>query len=166
MIESFYLLLPAGFANMAPVLFRNFEFLNTPVDFGKKLYDHRIFGANKTWRGILLGITIGIAIALAQKLLLPYLGSITLIKDDFLMFGLISGLGAMFGDLAGSFFKRRLDIKPGKNIMFLDQLDWVIGAFILMPLVYIPSLEIVVEAIIIFFIIHVTVKAIGRKLGF
>ena len=47
-ISCLYFLLPAGFANMAPVFAKKINFLRYPVDFGLKLRGRRIFGKNKT----------------------------------------------------------------------------------------------------------------------
>ena len=78
LLQSFYLLLPAYFANMAPVIFRKINFLNVPVDFGytlrikkskgKKDARDRIFGNHKTWRGIFFATLAGITIAYLQYL--------------------------------------------------------------------------------------------------
>lgn len=37
LLQTFWLFLPAGFANMAPVLFKWFPFFGYPVDFGIQL---------------------------------------------------------------------------------------------------------------------------------
>lgn len=42
------------------------------------------------------------------------------------------GLGALFGDIVKSFFKRRLGIKPGTMFQPWDGIDYMIGAIIFM----------------------------------
>jgi CDP-2,3-bis-(O-geranylgeranyl)-sn-glycerol synthase len=39
-------------------------------------------------------------------------------------------LGTMFGDVTGSFIKRRIGIKPGDPALLLDQLGFLIFAFV------------------------------------
>jgi len=41
--------------------------------------------------------------------------------------GVLLSIGALVGDAAGSFIKRRLNISPGKHCMLLDQVDFVVG---------------------------------------
>jgi len=58
-----YLMLPAYFANMAPVIFnRTLNFLDYPVDFGVKVKGHHLFGRTKTFRGFMVGILAAILI--------------------------------------------------------------------------------------------------------
>jgi CDP-2,3-bis-(O-geranylgeranyl)-sn-glycerol synthase len=45
--------------------------------------------------------------------------------------GLRLGFGAMAGDAAKSFFKRRLAIEPGRPWVPFDQLDFAVGALVL-----------------------------------
>ena len=62
----------------------------------------------------------------------------------------------MTGDLAESFIKRRLDIKPGKPFIPWDQLDFVIGAIIFSYLVFDYNLLMIITIIIASFILHVS----------
>ncbi len=54
MFSVIYFLLPAAFANMAPVIFKRVNFLVYPVDFGLKFRGRRLLGENKTIRGVFL----------------------------------------------------------------------------------------------------------------
>ena len=38
------------------------------------------------------------------------------------------GVGACLGDLSGSFLKRLIGVRPGKDFLVLDQVDWFLGA--------------------------------------
>ncbi|MFA5047704.1 MAG: CDP-2,3-bis-(O-geranylgeranyl)-sn-glycerol synthase [Patescibacteria group bacterium] len=136
-IKSFYLILPAYLANMAPPLFGRLgwlEFLNRPVDGGKKLGDNLLFGKNKTWRGLAAAVIFGVLTTLIQLGLShwQFFRGISLIdySSNWLVFGLLAGSGAILGDLAKSFFKRRLGRKPGTAWPVFDQLDFVVGFFI------------------------------------
>ena len=58
---ALWFFLPAGVANMAPVFADKIPALRNwtlPLDFGHKFHGKRIFGDNKTWRGLLLGIVL------------------------------------------------------------------------------------------------------------
>ena len=43
-LSCIYFLLPAGFANMAPVLVKKLNFLDYPIDFSFNIKGKRIFG--------------------------------------------------------------------------------------------------------------------------
>lgn len=97
-------------ANASPVLVA--KVLRTeslPLDFGYVMPDgERLFGSHKTWRGLLFGTSLTEIVA-AFFGLPPWLG---------IQFALLS-LGA---DAASSAIKRRLHLKPGAEILGLDQL--------------------------------------------
>ena len=127
-IEALKFILPAYCANAAPVIIGG----GKPLDLGKNYKDgRRIFGENKTFRGFFSGLIIGSLVGIAENLFFGYP----------ILFGLITSLGALTGDLVKSFFKRRMGLKPGKMLPIADQLDFVLGAvlfsFFLMP----PTLE-------------------------
>ena len=62
-----YFLAPGGIANMAPVLGKKlFPSLAMPIDGGKLWKGKPLFGKNKTWRGLLLGIIVGVFIFFLQ----------------------------------------------------------------------------------------------------
>lgn len=165
-IGSFYLLLPAAFANMAPVLAKNIPFLKKPVDFEAKFRRKRLFGKNKTWRGVIAGVILAIIVVLIQKWLFQYdlFRNISLIQynnADIILLGLLFGLGAMMGDLAGSFAKRQIGIKPGERFIFWDQTDWVIGSLVFISFYLKINLLVWVTSILLFFVLHIIVKHIG-----
>jgi len=123
-------MMPAYFANMAPVIAKKwFKKLAVPIDF-----DKNIFGKNKTFRGLIFGILFAIVIAYFQFLLykLNFFGNLSFIDySNWFIIGFLFGFGALFGDLIESFIKRRLNIKPGERFVPWDQLDFVIGALVL-----------------------------------
>lgn len=59
-----------------------------------------------------------------------------LFSTNLLPVALLASLGALLGDLAGAFLKRRLKIKPGGALPGVDQLDFVLGALLLVSLFY------------------------------
>lgn len=122
MIRLVCFMAPAYAANMAPPLGRLWPGWNPPIS-------SRWLGSHKTVLGFLAGVVAALAIAFAQH----RLGWHTTIGQDggWLDLGLRLGVGAMAGDSAKSFFKRRLGIAPGRPWIPFDQLDFVLGALLL-----------------------------------
>lgn len=80
-----------------------------PLDGDARFLDgHPLFGASKTVRGILLGVSIPTICA-------PLIGL------DWRV-GAVVGSVAMVGDLLSSFLKRRLDLAPSSRATGLDQI--------------------------------------------
>ena len=78
--------------------------------------------------------------------------------------------GAAFGDLAGSFLKRRFNIKSGAPFWVVDQLDFAIGAiiFTLIPAIFFPGFYLIPDANIIIFLLILTpsVSLIANTIAF
>lgn len=153
---ALWFILPAYVANATPVVLGG----GKPIDSGKKFTDGRpIFGAGKTWRGFVSGIATGTMVGLVQ-------GLITENLSHYLLLGFLLALGALFGDLLGSFIKRRLGIKRGSATPGLDQLGFVVVALLLASLVALPSWEVILTILIITPPIHLATNFVGYKLGF
>ncbi len=120
---ALYYIFPAYCANGAPILLGG----GRSLDGGKMLSDGRpIFGSHKTWRGFLSGILIGTFVGWAQETLAPNVG----LPQGSLVLGIVLSLGALIGDLIGSFIKRRLNLKPGAPLPISDQVDFVLVALL------------------------------------
>lgn len=151
-----YFFLPAYVANMAPVFVRKWKILAKPVS-------AKHFGSHKTWRGLVFGTLAAILVAGIQRWLA--IGSLTIAPyDTWLLLGFLLGAGAMLGDLAKSFFKRRLGIPPGKSWIPFDQIDFVIGGLALASFVYFPGWTGALILIIVSFFLHILVNYVGHKL--
>jgi len=114
-----------------------------PIDFGKKMNDgKRILGNGKTIRGALAGIFFGSLGTLAVAAAFP--GANAFVGGSYLQYGILLALGAMLGDIAGSFAKRRTGFEQGESIPLLDQLDFLLVGIVLGALVFVPTaLEVV-----------------------
>lgn len=129
-----YFFLPAGIANMSPVLFKDrLVFLVQPVDGGKTLWGQPVFGSHKTWHGLFFATLIGGIFYLGQygiALQVPQVRSWMLfdITQIPLWFGFVFAFSAIIGDLIKSFFKRRFHIASGKSWFPFDQIDFLLGA--------------------------------------
>ena len=136
--QALWLFLPAYMANMAPVFAAKlFPRWNARIDGGRDWSDGRpVLGSGKTWRGLWAGAFLGAATAALQSL-------VRYTDVDFsdfgygtggwvapLLLGFALGLGALVGDTAKSFFKRRRDRKPGAPWVPFDQLDFVVGGLL------------------------------------
>jgi|SRR3989338_2778080 len=168
-LQCFYFMLPAYFANMAPVVAKNmFRKLTLPIDFNIGLGNNTIFGKNKTYRGLIAGMLAAIIVAYTQFFLNGgnIFADLALVDySNWLLIGLLLGLGAMFGDLVKSFVKRRIGLKPGMPFVPFDQLDFVFGALIFVyPVAKLPMEKM---AIILFisFILHMVINHIAFYTG-
>jgi CDP-2,3-bis-(O-geranylgeranyl)-sn-glycerol synthase len=150
-IEAMKFIFPAYCANAVPVITGG----GTPMDFGKTFFDgKRIFGKNKTFRGFFFGLAVGMAVGLVEFILFGY---------PFL-FVVLSPLGALLGDLAAAFLKRRLGIAPGGLLPIIDQIDFVVGALLFSLPLAIISLELAFAVIIITPPIHLLTNFLAYKL--
>lgn len=136
LIFVFWFFAPAGVANVTAFSAGKIPGLKKfsyPVDFGFKFRGKRILGSHKTIRGFLAGIVSAIIIVYLQIFLYEHLWfvrqliSLDYSKIDPLLFGFLSGFGALAGDSIKSFFKRQMNIPPGKSWVPFDQIDYIVG---------------------------------------
>ncbi len=137
-------LAPMYFANSSAMLLGG----KTPLDLGSRFLDGKPFlGKGKTFKGTILGIAAG-TIASATIFFL-FSEATLLLTANYLLLGFLLSVGAIAGDMIASFFKRRVGVQQGMEVLFLDQLDFVAGGAVLGSIVYIPSAgELLVAAII------------------
>lgn len=143
---------PAYCANAAPVIFGG----GFPIDGGKTFIDGKpILGSHKTLRGFFSGLIVGTLVSFVQGALFQYN----------MLLGFTLSMGALAGDLAESFFKRRLDLPPGSDLPIADQLDFILGALLFSLLVSPPPLPIVIIIVIITLPIHLLTNFLAYLLG-
>ncbi len=158
-IETFLLYLPAMIANATPVVIGKVIRGTHPIDMNLKLKDGRpLFGRGKTWEGFLFGLMIGALFGLVVKLVL--------IHYPISLLSFYVPLGALLGDILGSFIKRRLGIKRGDPLPLLDQLDFYIGSTIsIIAYGKIPSLTSILLMGIIIYLLHRYTNLLAFKIG-
>jgi CDP-2,3-bis-(O-geranylgeranyl)-sn-glycerol synthase len=150
-VESLKLVFPAYCANAAPVIVGG----GLAMDFGKDFVDgRRVFGKNKTFRGFFFGLTVGFLVGLIEVMGFSYPA----------LFAFLSPLGALLGDLAGAFVKRRLNIPPGGLLPVVDQVDFVVGAILFSLPLGIVTLDLAVAMLIITPPIHLLMNYTAYKL--
>ena len=128
---------PAYIANSVAVLTGG----KYPIDQGRTLSDgNRILGDGKTWSGLLGGTLGGIAFGLLLdagngRMALERLTGEEYVQslwsdNSILIFFLLS-FGALFGDMAASFYKRRQNLQRGDKFAILDMYDFIFMSLLL-----------------------------------
>jgi CDP-2,3-bis-(O-geranylgeranyl)-sn-glycerol synthase len=162
----FWILAPAFVANGAALFSRKIKLLRPlaiPVDLEKKWFDgSRIIGNSKTIRGFVAGIVTSILSAVVIFNASEYLNiSVFSSLSYAILIGAILGFGALLGDTVKSFFKRRIGMREGKNLIFFDQLDFLIGAILIsLPFDQFPARFILV-IIAATFVLHIITNIIA-----
>jgi CDP-2,3-bis-(O-geranylgeranyl)-sn-glycerol synthase len=163
-IQTFWFLLPAGIANMSPVIFKWVPLLNYPVDSNKKFRGKPMLGKNKTYRGLLVGTVMAILTVYIQGKLYPQMIDFSIIdysQINIILLGFLLGFGALAGDMVESFFKRQVNIKPGKSWVPFDQIDWIVGSIIFASMYINVPLKFIITSIILFGVLHPLVNLTG-----
>jgi hypothetical protein len=154
-------------------------FLCRPIDRGRRFRGKRIFGDNKTYRGLVV-VSLGTAIGFGlQSLLLHRMAPVRSIElFDYAFFksvalGLAVGLAAMLSELPNSFIKRRFDIAPGtaargwKAVVFYvyDQIDFLLGAWLVLAIVVPVTVWRVSLSAGLLLVAHQIMSSVGYALG-
>ncbi len=92
-----------------------------PLD---ELLGFRLFGKNKSLLGLISAFSAAVIISAFLTESLHVLD-----KPSYFFMGVVSGLGAIVGDLFGSILKRLLKIKEGQPF-FTDQITFILFALI------------------------------------
>jgi hypothetical protein len=153
--------------------------LARPVDRGVTLRGRRLFGDNKTFRGMLAG-TLGTALAMVlQGKVLHLLGAACALEYvDYSRLalwrlGLVLGLTRMLSELPNSFAKRQLDIPPGHLakgglaavFYVLDHLDYLPATWIVLAGLVQVTVSRVLVSVVVVFAAHHLASAVGYWLG-
>jgi CDP-2,3-bis-(O-geranylgeranyl)-sn-glycerol synthase len=128
--QALWLMGPAYLANMSAVKLGG----GAPMDGGRVHKDgKRVLGPGKTWRGFLLGGLVGVLTTALGHHLAPMTQGL---MTDFggaawPLVGIGLAFGALLGDAAKSYVKRRVGKERGAAWLGPDQLDFVLGAWLL-----------------------------------
>lgn len=189
-LQMLWLALPvvcSGVLHMFVVKQRWLAGLASPIDGGRSVRGRRIFGDNKTWRGVAVMIGAGAIGGAVQGLLgggllsaLSALGGVWLIDNTPLGYALqygaahaLFGLGYALGELPNSFLKRQIDIAPGKAgagllgafFLLLDQADSVAACLLVGWMAFPLSGALVVMSIASMTALHLMVNAALHRGG-
>lgn len=163
-LQAALLFIPAGIANMAPVFANVIPGINrftTPMDFGMSYKKHRILGDHKTWRGFIIGSLCG---GLVGALLLPWIEITTTSMGGFAL-GVGMGAGALIGDAIKSFFKRRIQVRPGGTWFPFDQIDYIVGGLLALVPFGIVTPTVIITVSLLYFVAVIISTHIGYWLG-
>jgi len=127
-VQGLWLIFPAYASNVLATLVGG----GPPVDGGRTLSDgHRMLGDGKTWRAVIVAPLLATAIGAGQHALAPTVG---MGVTDFagspydLVHVYALALGALVGDMAMSFIKRRTGRDRGARWLGPDQYDFIVGS--------------------------------------
>jgi len=163
LVTAIWLMLPAYITNASAAFFGG----KTPIDRGIFWGNTRVLGDGKTYEGFFKGFSCGFLFGIVQQLFLHSFGHF----PSFLTALFCLSAGAMLGDIAGSFVKRRLGVKRGAPLPLVDQLDFVGGAWLLLLLfarewfIEAFSLEMIITVLLLTPLLHLLTNYIGFKMG-
>ncbi|MBD0372473.1 MAG: CDP-archaeol synthase [Pyrinomonadaceae bacterium] len=161
------------------IKFNWLSFLCSPVDRRRTFRGKRIFGPNKTYRGIVavgLGAAIGFGLQAIFFHRFAQIRSIELLHytlPEATLLGFVFGAAAMLSELPNSFIKRQLDIAPGNMasgttaLIFyaFDQIDFLVGAWLVLALFISVTFGRVLWSLVFLFISHQIITTVGYSLG-
>ena len=167
-----WLFLPAGVANGTPVLAAKLPWLGAPLDGGLTFRGKRLFGPNKTWRGVITGIIMATLTLWLQQIavrnihwLQTVISPINYTHLPILTLGFLFGIGALGGDAIESFFKRQRGIASGNGWFPFDQTDYIVGSAVaITPLIRLNTIQ-YAEAVVLWLTIHLTATYLGYRIG-
>ncbi len=159
----------AGALHIAAIRLNFFPALaRIPIDGGLTVRGRRVFGDNKTLRGLVLMIGFTVLTATAQASLAAHydwaraLTPQPLTAAGPLRWGALLGLGYVLGELPNSFLKRQINIAPGAPgagtlgpvFWIIDQVDSLAGALVAMSLIWLPPWPLVFALLIVTLVVH------------
>lgn len=147
--------------------------LTRPIDGGRRLRGRPLFGANKTWRGIVavaLGAAAGYALQAAVR---PAALGAPLSPAAAAVFGAAMGAAAMASELLNSLLKRQLGIAPGAAggglgaafFYVLDQCDVLLGGWLVGATRVTPTAGRVAWSVLFVVVVHQAISLAGAALG-
>lgn len=169
-VTAIWVMLPAYLPNNTAVIAGG----GRPIDGWRSWRGRRVLGDGKTWRGTFIGIIAGMVVAIGLNLGRGSVQEVLGIALPGFPVTAIVGLpaGAMLGDTAASFVKRRTGRDRGAPFPGIDQLDFVVGALLLVTLIDTEwaiatfTIPVILAILILTPILHVGTNVLGYLLGF
>jgi CDP-2,3-bis-(O-geranylgeranyl)-sn-glycerol synthase len=174
--QVLYLFLPLlTVAIVSGIILRNdlWRRINRPIDHHATFRRRRIFGDNKTWRGVICAIVCCTATVALQKYLIGDRASAISIVDygevNFLWLGAGLGVGAVLGELPNSFLKRQLDIPPGSSARGVllplfyvwDQVDLLFTTWPVLLFWVQPTWQLILTSFVVVLAGHQLISVVG-----
>lgn len=166
---ALWAMLPAYVPNNAAVLAGG----GRPIDGGRTWKGRRLLGDGKTWRGTATGIAAGAVLAAALNAVAPAVSNLLGVDLPTFPLAVMVALpaGAMVGDVAASFLKRRTGRERGAAFPLVDQLDFVAFALLLAFLAApewfgaVFTLPVLVVVVVVTPLLHLATNGIAYALG-
>lgn len=163
----------AAVVHIVVIRLKLFEFLKKPIDRGKTYKGKRLFGDNKTWRGVVVYTLVSMAAAVPQSVWrIPSVeceGLDYSTWESALLIGFLLGLGFALGELPNSFWKRQRGIGAGERgpvlFVILDQVDSLIGCLLLLCFVWVPPPLTWALVLILCTVLHMVVNGVFVLVG-
>jgi len=168
-----WLILPVVLGGLGHVAVLKTDFLRTlavPLDGGAHWRGRPVFGANKTWRGMVVmtgstAVASGAQAALTRRLRWRWaIGVEESARLNAWAFGALYGITYCLAELPNSVVKRRLGIAPGARARrgawlqyVVDQADSVVGCLIPLRLIHGSSGGELVSAFVLGLAIHIAI---------
>lgn len=167
-VTALWAMLPAYLPNNVAVVAGG----DRPIDAGRTWGGKRVLGDGKTWRGTAVGVGVGTLLAFGLNAVRPdaILGAT---PPEFPVAAAVAlPAGAMLGDIAASFLKRRTGRKRGAAFPVVDQLDFVAGALALAAIAAagwfgnVFTLPVLLAVVLITPVLHLVTNLIAYLFGF
>lgn len=158
LLEALIFVFPAYVANATPVVAVKIIGKSTPLDRGLRAWDNRrILGEGKTIEGLISGVAMGSLLGLIPYPLSNVFRSI--------LEPLILSIGAMIGDILGSFTKRRIGLERGRPFPVIDQIGFILSSLFFSSMIYgLPRwarLDVFIILLIITFFLHLATNYVA-----
>jgi len=170
-VVALWTMLPAYVPNNVAVLVGG----GRAIDAGRTWNGRRLLGDGKTWRGTAAGVTAGVVLALLLDAGHEAVGAAVGVSLLSFTLPAAAGLaaGAMLGDIAASFLKRRTGRERGAPFPGLDQLDFVVGAVALTALLdpgwfseaFLQPVTVLLAVVVLTPALHLATNAVAYWLG-
>jgi CDP-2,3-bis-(O-geranylgeranyl)-sn-glycerol synthase len=176
-INAIIFIFPAFVANGIPTILGKGKRFNAPIDGGHYWFDgKRILGDGKTVRGFVSGVLGGIVtcvaiIVVADQIHYPlrFMNIVNYPITNKIMFGalvgFLLGFGALFGDIVGSFIKRRSGLQRGESYMFMDQLGFLVTALLFTAVIIPWPIAWIIFLVPSTLILHVGTNLLSYRVG-
>lgn len=181
LLRATWLVLPVvlgGLGHVAVLKTNVLSSLAVPIDNGARWRGRPVFGANKTWRGVVLmtgltALTSGTQAALLRRR--RWASGLDVLQSarvNAWLAGALSGLTYCLAELPNSFVKRQLGIAPGaratraSRIQYVvDQADSVAGCLVALRLLYRAAARDLLTAFALGITIHIGIDQLMHGIG-
>ncbi len=156
LLTSIIIVLPAMVANSTALILGG----------SGPLISERYFGKNKTIRGYISAVFGAMLTSLFLYELTRH-GILALPLNGpavYIIIGFLQGNGAMFGDLLGSYIKRRNKILEGEELKIIDQIGFIVFAIIFTIPIYVFEMLDIVIILLLTYGLHKTTNLLAYNL--